>query len=131
MTYLGSEGELQRPGECPVLTLADRVPTLLMRVGGGRRARDRQAVVVDVDGDILGLESGQLECRCHGVGILGFVQVKSGEGIPMSKAAIWQELNELTHLGRKESRRCALEVDGQERALNASSKRRSNSVNGS
>ena len=77
MIYLGSEGDLQRAGELSVMTLTNSVRTLLMRVGGGRLARHRQAVVVEVDSDVLGFEAGQLERCGHGVGIVGFVEIQS------------------------------------------------------
>lgn len=53
MTYLGSERKLQRPGKLAVVALTNRVPTLLMRVRGGRLVRYRQVDVVEVDGDII------------------------------------------------------------------------------
>ena len=80
-TYLGSKGHLQRPRKRAVATLTNLVPTLLLRVGGGRLAGYRQAVVVNVDSDILGLQSGQLECRRHGVGVLGFVEVEPSDKV--------------------------------------------------
>ena len=53
VTYLGSERKLQRPDKLAVVALTNRVPTLLMRVRGGRLARYRQVDVVEVDGDII------------------------------------------------------------------------------
>lgn len=68
-TCLGS-GELARA------TLVDCIPTLLMRLGGGcRLARYGQAVVLEVDSDVLGLQARQLERCRYDVGVLGFMQV--------------------------------------------------------
>ena len=60
------------------MTLTDGVRTLLLRVGG-RLTQYRQAVVVDVNSDVLGLEPRQFERCCHGVGIGGFMDINSRE----------------------------------------------------
>ena len=78
--YLGSERQLDNPREFSIATLTDGVPVFLLRARRPRLARHRQTVVVHVNGDILGRESGKLERCCHDVRILCFVQIKSGEG---------------------------------------------------
>lgn len=54
------------------------------------------------------LRLGQLERCCHGVEILGFVEVESREegGRLVSKGAKLNSKDERAHLGRNESRRC-------------------------
>ena len=73
--YLGAEGELQRPGELAIATFTDGVPSLFMRVRVPRITSNRETVLVDVDSDIVGFHAGQLKRGCHGVGVLGFVNV--------------------------------------------------------
>jgi hypothetical protein len=77
--YLGSKGNLQRPGEFPRATFTNNVVSLFLRVQNGRLARNRQTVLVDVDGDAFRCQTGEFKCCRHGIGILGFVKVQSRE----------------------------------------------------
>ena len=69
---------MPRPEELSVMMLMNGVCTLLSRVGGGRLAQYRHAVVVGINSDVLGLETRQLERCCgHGVELVEFVEINS------------------------------------------------------
>jgi len=73
---LGPEGELQRSGEFAIATFTDDVLSLLV-MGFPRLTSNCETVLVDIDGDIVGCHAGQLKRGCHGVSILGLVNVHS------------------------------------------------------
>ena len=77
--HLGPKGKLQRPGEFPRAAFTNDVVPAFLRLRNGRLARDRQTVLVNVDGDVFGCQTRELERCRHGIGVLGFGQVKSRE----------------------------------------------------
>ena len=85
--YLDPKRKPQCPRELAGPALTDGITPLFLGIGWrrGQLARDRQTVLVDVDGDVFGCQTGQLKGCRHGVGILGFVNVQSGKWIQHSQ----------------------------------------------
>jgi len=77
--YLDPQRDLQRPGELAIATLTDGVSLFMGPVRLLRLTSNRKTVLVDVNIDIVGFHAGKLKRGCHGVGVLGFVNVHPGE----------------------------------------------------
>lgn len=56
-------------------TLTDGVSSLFVGVRLPRLTSNRETVLMDVDGDIVGFHTGKLKCGCHDICILGFMNV--------------------------------------------------------
>jgi len=72
---LDSSGQGNRPRELAVPALAHRVPVLILLRGRRGLTGDHEAVVVDVDADVLLFEPGEVERRGDAVVLGGLVDI--------------------------------------------------------
>ena len=137
--HLDSLRERQRTGELAEAALPNRVALVVPVARDGRLARDAEDVVLDVDLDVLLGEAWEFERGCdevllgvlmevHPAGRWSLVSIEIGRGQSPMRQTYLGRMGRTAAFSLEPERATAEEGAPRERALKASSKRRSKSA---